>query len=66
MECHKETICTAVLNKQKCLLLKNEGQEGKAGLVWGTGTSGKGETIRKGYKGEYGGNTMYSYMQMEK
>jgi hypothetical protein len=33
----------------------------KTGPVWGVGTSGRGEDIRV-WEGEYGRNTMYTYM----
>jgi hypothetical protein len=42
-----------------------EGQEGKIGPVWRVGTNRRGDDIRKGEGGEYGGNTMYSFMKME-
>jgi hypothetical protein len=54
-KCHKETPCVALLNKQKCLFKtkqnKNREQEGKTGPVWGFGTNGRGEDIRKGVGG---------------
>jgi hypothetical protein len=46
-ECHKETSCTATLNKQKChcVFLKNGEQEGRTGPDWGVGTSGMREDM---------------------
>jgi hypothetical protein len=40
----------ATLNKQKCdfFFFKNREQKDKTGSVWGAGTSGRGEDIRKG------------------
>jgi hypothetical protein len=47
-KCHNETSCTAILSIQKCLLLKNEGQEGKNRYCLRVGPSGRGEDTRKG------------------
>jgi hypothetical protein len=44
----------------------NREQEGKTSPVWGAGTSGREEDIRKGYEGEYGRNIMYICMKMKK
>jgi hypothetical protein len=42
--------CIATLNKQKCLFTKKGEKEGKTVSIWGFGTSGRGEDIRKGYR----------------
>jgi hypothetical protein len=44
---------------------KNGGQEDKTGPVWGLVAVGEGD-VWKGVGGEYGGNIMYSCMEMEK
>jgi hypothetical protein len=38
----------AILNKQKCLFSKMKDRKVKTGPVWGVGSSGCGEDIRKG------------------
>jgi hypothetical protein len=55
----KKSPCIAILNKQKCLF-KNGEQEGKTGLVWGIGISGRGGHKERVKEGEYGGSTMFS------
>jgi hypothetical protein len=50
MECHKETFCVAILNKQKChffFFYKIQGQEDRTGPAWG---EGRGTSRRNGYK----------------
>jgi hypothetical protein len=52
-KCHNETPCKAILNKQKCnFFYKNREREGKTSPVWGAGTSGREEDIRKGCRRE--------------
>jgi hypothetical protein len=41
-KCHNEIPCVAILNKQK-FLVKNGGQEGKIGPVWGLAPMWEGE-----------------------
>jgi hypothetical protein len=49
--------------KMHIFFYKNGVQEGKTGPVWGVGTRGRGEDIKNG---EYGGNIVYTCVQMEK
>jgi hypothetical protein len=46
-KCHKETPHTVILNKQKCHIFFSF-REGRTGPVWGIGTSGRREEVRKG------------------
>jgi hypothetical protein len=65
MKCHNVTPWVAILNKQKCPFSKMENRKVNRsclGLVPERGRRIEG----KGERGEYGGNTMYSYMKMEK
>jgi hypothetical protein len=50
-KCHNETPCVAILNKQKCLFFKNEGQEGKMGPVLGLLAVGEGKICGRGEGG---------------
>jgi hypothetical protein len=49
-KCHNETPCIAILNKQKCLFLKNREQEGKTVPVWVLVPVCLGDNIRKRYR----------------
>jgi hypothetical protein len=53
----------SIINKQKCLFLKNEGQEDKTGLVWGL-VPVEGHK-KKGKESKYGKSAMHSCMKME-
>jgi hypothetical protein len=67
-KCHKKSPCVAILNKQKCgffFIYKIKGEQNRSCLVgwYQWERKGGGEKV---WEYEYGANTVYTCLQMEK
>jgi hypothetical protein len=64
-KCHNETLCTDILNEQKCLFSQKQRRATLIRSCLGVGSSGSGG-YKEMMKGEYGTHIMFSCMKMEK